>query len=283
MIFRVNHKTDYTYSGSVFLEPHIVRLKPRSDADQKISNFSFTVEPQPAGIHHFSDAEGNGATCIWFEEKTATLSISTSFEAQTFCKNPFNYLVTDNAFFQLPVTYENFDATVLEPFRAAPEIDDAVTAFGKSIFEQSSGATLDFLSRLCVAVYENFTVEIREQGPPLSPSMTFQYRRGACRDLVLLFMAVCRSFGLATRFVSGYQEGDPDMDQRHLHAWAEVYIPGGGWRGYDPSHGLVVADRHIALAASYAPEGATPVEGSFRGTGVSATINYFITLSALAE
>jgi transglutaminase-like putative cysteine protease len=73
------------------------------------------------------------------------------------------------------------------------------------------------------------------------------------------------------------------MDQRHLHAWAEVYIPGGGWRGYDPSHGLVVADRHIALAASFDPEGSAPVRGSFRGTGVTATTSYLISLSAIAE
>jgi len=92
-------------------------------------------------------------------------------------------------------------------------------------------------------------------------------------------MAACRNYGLATRFVSGYQEGDSDMTHRHLHAWVEVYIPGGGWRGYDPSHGLAVADRHIALSASYAPAGTLPVKGNFRGTGVTAEMKYFISLN----
>jgi transglutaminase-like putative cysteine protease len=283
MIFHVTHKTNYIYSAPVFPEPHIVRLSPRNDANQRISNFSLTVKPQPAGIHYFRDAEDNCAACIWFEEKTATLSIVTSFEAQTFGKNPFGYLVTDNAFLRLPAAYENFDATALEPSLAAIAMDDAVVAFGKSVFEDAHGDTLQFLTRLCNAIYENFTVETRKHGSPLSPSITLQYKRGACRDLVLLFMAICRSFGLATRFVSGYQEGDPDMEQRDLHAWAEVYIPGGGWRGYDPSHGLVVTDRHIALAASYDPAGAMPVKGNFRGTGVTATMDYHISLSALAE
>ena len=186
MIFRVIHKTNYIYSGAVFLEPHIVRLCPRNETNQKISNFSLTVEPQPLGIHHFLDAEGNCATCIWFEAETATLSITTSFEAQTFCKNPFSYLVTDNSFLQLPVLYENFDAIALEPFRSAIEIDDAVTTFGKSVFEDSNGDTLNFLSRLCLAIYNNFKVKIREHGPPFPPSITFQNKRGACRDLVLL-------------------------------------------------------------------------------------------------
>jgi transglutaminase-like putative cysteine protease len=229
------------------------------------------------------NAEGNNATCIWFEEKTASLSISTSFEAQSSCINPFGYLVTDTDFLQLPVSYEKNDTLALKLFLVPIDMDDAVTDFGNSVFKDSNGATLDFLSQLCVAVYENFKMEIREDGPPVSPAITFQNKRGACRDLVLLFMAVCRNFGLATRFVSGYQEGDPDMDQRDLHAWVEVYIPGGGWRGYDPSHGLMVTDRHIALAASHAPDGAAPVKGSFRGTGVLAKTKYHISLSAIAE
>ena len=276
MIFRISHKTNYTYSVPVFLEPHIVRLNPRSDANQKISNFLFTVEPQPAGIHHFLDAEGNCATCIWFEEKTTSLTITTSFEAQTYCKNPFTYLVTDDVFLRLPVRYDKPDAAALEPYRAAVDMHNTLSAFGMAVFDDANGDTLGFLSRLCLAIYENFTVEIREHGPPIMPSITLQNKKGACRDLALLYMAVCRSFGLATRFVSGYQEGDADMDHRHLHAWVEVYIPGGGWRGYDPSHGLVVADRHIALAASYDPAGTIPVTGSFRGTGVTAKMNYLI-------
>jgi len=283
MIYRISHKTDYTYSGPVFLEPHIIRLYPRNDASQAISNFFLTVEPRPAGVHHFLDAEGNNASCIWFENKTPTLSISTSFVAQTFCMNPFGYLVTDENFLQLPAIYKKNEALALGAFLAPVDQDNALTDFANSVFEESKGVTLDFLSLLCTAVYEYIKVEVREHGSPSPPAITFQNKRGACRDLVVLFITVCRNFGLATRFVSGYQEGDPEMDQRYLHAWAEVYIPGGGWRGYDPSHGLVVADRHIALAASYDPERAAPVKGSFRGTGVSATINYNISLSAIDE
>jgi transglutaminase-like putative cysteine protease len=283
MIFRISHKTNYSYSAPVFLEPHIIHLIPRNDACQKISNFFLTIEPQPVGVHYYLDTEGNNTACIWFEEKTARLSITISFEAQTFCMNPFGYLVTDNDFLQLPAIYEKTDQIALKPFFTPIDIDNAVTNFANSVFEDSNGVTLEFLSRLSLAVYENFKVETREHGPPFSPAVTFQNKSGACRDLVLLFMAVCRNFGLATRFVSGYQEGDPDMDERHLHAWAEVYIPGGGWRGYDPSHGLIVEDRHIALAASHDPAGTAPVKGNFRGTGVSATTNYLISLSAVAD
>ncbi|MDX1775844.1 MAG: transglutaminase family protein [Desulfobulbales bacterium] len=283
MKFHVSHQTDYQYSAPVFLEPHIIRLNPRHDACQKISNFHLEIVPQPDGIHHFLDAAGNYATCIWFAEKTPSLAITTSFEAQTFCTNPFGYLVTDAKFLRLPVSYEKNEAPALACFLATAAIDKDVQSFADMVLEHSEGVTLDFLAGLCTAVYENFTLETREHGVPFPPDITFQKKSGACRDLVVLFMAICRSYGLAARFVSGYQEGDPDMEQRHLHAWAEVYIPGGGWRGYDPSHGLVVADRHIALAASFDPGGAAPVSGTFRGTGVTATTSYSISLSAAPQ
>jgi transglutaminase-like putative cysteine protease len=88
----------------------------------------------------------------------------------------------------------------------------------------------------------------------------------------VLFMDACRTQGLAARFVSGYHEGDPDEEEKHLHAWAEVYVPGGGWRGFDPALGLAVADRHVALAAAVSPAQTMPVCGTFRGTGVRAEL-----------
>ena len=95
-------------------------------------------------------------------------------------------------------------------------------------------------------------------------------RTGACRDLTVLFMECCRSLGLAARFVSGYQEGDKGTDRRYMHAWAEVYLPGGGWRGFDPTHGIAVTDRHVAVASGPTPATAAPISGTFRGTGAIA-------------
>jgi transglutaminase-like putative cysteine protease len=241
------------------------------------------IEPQPAGSHDFLDAEGNLATSMWFEEKTDVLVISTSFEVQTFCVNPFGFLVTDNAFFLLPARYTGSDATVLAPFLEIADPDSAIEAFVKPLVKKAAGNTLNFLVLLNTAIYENFTVEIRDEGPPLPPVLTWQKKQGSCRDFAVLFIAACRSVGLAARFVSGYQEGDQDMEQRHLHAWAEVYIPGAGWLGYDPTHGLAVADRHIVLAASFHSMGAAPSTGTFRGTGSSSQMDYTIDLRSLPE
>lgn len=281
MLYHVTHTITYTYSAPVFLEPHIVHLRPRCDASQNIRSFSMIIEPEPAGIHDYLDAEGNCATCLWFEDKVSSFTVSTSFDVETLCINPFGYLVTDDSFFQLPVSYSKEHSLPLSPFLA--DIDDAaVLEFAREVNHQIQGKTIDFLAHLCTTIYNNFTLEIRDKGSPLPPSETIEKKRGACRDLALLYIAACRSVGLASRFVSGYQEGDPDMEHADLHAWAEVYIPGGGWRGYDPTHGLAVADRHIVLAASCTPAGASPVSGTLRGTGVTGDIDYRVTISHLS-
>jgi len=283
MRFKGSHHIRYSYSLPVFLEPQFLRLRPRNDTSQQVIEFSMSIEPQPAGSHDLLDAEGNLATSLWFEEKTDSLVISTSFEVRTLCVNPFGFLMTDNAFFQLPASYAGIDAAVLVPFLEAADPGSEIEVFVKPLVEKAGGNTLEFLALLNSAIYENFTVEIREEGPPLSSVLTLRRKQGSCRDFAVLFIAACRSVGLAARFVSGYQEGDPDMTQRHLHAWVEVYIPGGGWRGYDPTHGLAVADRHIVVAASYHPMGASPATGTFRGTGSTASMDYSIDLRSIPE
>ena len=108
---------------------------------------------------------------------------------------------------------------------------------------------------------------VRPHGAALSPEATWGERTGACRDLAPLFNEVCRLVGLPARFVSGYGYSD-FLDERHLHAWSEVYLPGAGWRGFDPTIGLAVADRHIAVAAARDPEDTAPTSGTYRGTGL---------------
>lgn len=282
MIYTISHQISYTYSAPVFLEPHIFRLRPRCDAAQGLLDFTLTADPNPAGRHDFLDPEGNGATCLWFEEKIDSLTVSTNFTVETFCTNPFGYLVTDDTFFDLPVSYGVEEGTSLVSFLADIEQDAAIEKFTGSIRREVKDRTIDFLSRLCTAIYESIEVEIRHVGRPHPPSVTLASGKGACRDLALLFVAACRSVGIAARFVSGYQEGDANTERPDLHAWAEVYIPGGGWRGYDPTHGLAVADRHIVLAASCGPAGAAPLQGAFRGTGISADMDYRIQLSQSA-
>jgi transglutaminase-like putative cysteine protease len=91
--------------------------------------------------------------------------------------------------------------------------------------------------------------------------------------LTVLFSEVCRAVGLASRFVSGYYALPDDDGQRHLHAWSEVYVPGAGWRGFDPGLGLAVSDHHVAVAAGSLPWAAAPIVGSFRGNDAISSLD----------
>jgi transglutaminase-like putative cysteine protease len=109
----------------------------------------------------------------------------------------------------------------------------------------------------------------RREGTPNAPEVTLATREGSCRDLAVLFCAACRAVGVTARFVSGYEREASLQENGELHAWAEVYFHGGGWRGYDPSRGLAVADSHVAVAAAADPLLAAPVTGVYRGPAKS--------------
>jgi transglutaminase-like putative cysteine protease len=163
-------------------------------------------------------------------------------------------------------------------------IDPIAVQLGQEISEATNGDVIAFLGELNQFIYSSCQYLIRETGNPLPPGRTWSEKKGSCRDLTVLFIEVCRAMGLAARFVSGYQEGDLDNSEYHLHAWAEVYLPGAGWRGYDPTHGLAVSDRHIALAASAISEYAAPISGAInRPGGVQSTMKYHLQIQKLAE
>ena len=123
-------------------------------------------------------------------------------------------------------------------------------------------------------LFADFSHIHRDTGAPQSPAHTLQSRRGACRDLAVLFVDCCRAEGIAARFASGYQKGDLQSERRHLHAWPEVYLPGGGWRGFDPTHGAPVADSHVTIAAAAHPRDTMPVTGSFYGEGATSKFDF---------
>jgi transglutaminase-like putative cysteine protease len=154
--------------------------------------------------------------------------------------------------------------TQLQPYLCPYTInpDPVAVQLAQEISLEVEGNTLSFLSNLNQHIYLNCQYTTRHKGDAWAPAITWNRKEGSCRDLAVLFMDVCRAVGIATRFVSGYQEGDPDTEDYHLHGWVEAYIPGGGWRGYDPTHGLAVADRHISLVASAFPRYTIPVSGA---------------------
>lgn len=264
MRYKIVHKTIYTYNQSVLLQPHLLRLRPRCDVWQKLQACSISVEPEAAGISEINDLDDNNCIKLWFTEPTESLKVQVNTQIETNKHNPFDYLLEPWAI-ELPFDYPNSLQTqlnlYLQPYYSLRP-DPTATQLAQEIYQEVTGNTISFLSVLNQRIYDNCEYIVRDTGEPWFPGTTWQSKRGSCRDFTVLFMEVCRAIGLGARFVSGYQEGDPNQEQRDLHAWAEVYLPGAGWRGYDPTLGLAVADRHIALAASPSPTYAAPISGT---------------------
>jgi transglutaminase-like putative cysteine protease len=268
MVFHISHVMRYSYSRPVFLEPQTFRLIPRTDGAQKLIDYDITIKPTPAGQSRYLDIEGNICIYAWFSGLTDSFEIHSISKTATFRENPFGYILSSDEYKKVPLNYPGNLKSLLLPCLENSSEDLLVQDLANTIMEESNGDTLTFLNNLTSYIYKNFKVTIREEGDPYSPEKTLQGKTGACRDLTILFIECCRYAGIAARFVSGYHTGDPKSHEHYLHAWAEVYLPGGGWRGYDPTLGLAVADMHIAIAASAHSLNASPITGSFRGTGV---------------
>ena len=235
MIFRITHTTRYDYSQPVFLEPHQLRLRPRSDGTQRVNQFALRIEPEPVSLTEALDAEGNALTNVHFAGTTQQLLIEMQCEVETLRTNPFDFI-------------------------------------------PANGRTVEFLTGFARNIHETYQTELREFGEPHPVAVTEQRRAGTCRDLAVLFIESCREEGWPARFVSGYHV--TANSPHHLHAWAEVLVPGGGWRGFDPTEGLAVGDRHVVVAAASKPRDAAPVIGAFRGTGAQSQMQVAIQLTA---
>ncbi len=278
MRYHISHSLNYSYSRSVFLEPLTVRLRPRCDSVQQVIQFKLDVVPTPDGISEYIDQGSNNAATLWFSGQHRTLSLSATSEVEVLPVNPFNFIVTENSLLNLPVIYPQSCEYELQPYLSRRCESSQVDDFIQPVIKETNGETIPFLVRLASQIDEQFDRVVRETGAPMAAEETIARRKGACRDLAVLFMESCRAVGLAARFVSGYRWSE-DLDEKHrMHAWAEVYISGGGWRGFDPSTGRAVADRHIAIATAANPLNAAPIGGTFRGTRVDSKLQYDISI-----
>ena len=271
MNFSLKHTSRYSYRKPVSLLPHIIRLRPRSDGTVRLVRFESEIDPKPMTLSACLDAEGNSVLHAWFRDTTAQLLIQTSFEVETSRSNPFDFLLAA-AGETLPIVYGDELSGSLAGYLLRLNGEDTVANFGRAIAEAAGGRTLDFLNALNSEIYKSCPISIRETGAPYPPEYTLEHRHGSCRDVAVLFIDACRAVGIAARFVSGYRPASTGRQRRYMHAWPEVYLPGGGWRGYDPTHDMAVNDEYVAVAACREPLGATPIEGGFGGAGATSTL-----------
>lgn len=276
MRFEISHNIRYTYTAPVFIEPMTIRLRPRCNAQQHVEYYELQVEPYPEILSDNLDIDSNCTTTICFNSMHDSLSIHASSVVCVPPIDPFGFIITEEQVLRLPATYPYSCSDSLEPYLRRRCESLLLDDFVNPILAKSKGETNSFLLNLSTEINEQFSKESRETGGARSLDETLSRRSGACRDLAFLFMECCRSVGLAARFVSGYgyREDIDLLKKRHMHAWAEVYLPGGGWRGFDPSIGLAVSGQHVTVAAAADPENAAPTSGAFRGTNVESTLIY---------
>lgn len=282
-VFRwaIRHETIYHYSTAVAFAPHVLRLSPRPEGVRTLAR-DLRITPVPVGLTDFNDDFGNTCTRVTFGPVAADeLKIESRIEVQLFARPAYGQAFALSALPPLPWALASFDSLWI--YRQT-ESSAEVSALAQRLAFEVGGAPLAFFERLCSTLYTTIDRQIRVEGAAQTPAQTLATGRGACRDLTVLYLAVCRSLGVAGRFVSGYQgqEASPD-GKRHLHAWPEVFVPELGWLGWDPTHGVPVGPGHVALCAAPDQAATMPVDGGFyfNGPTVTSTLGYSITFDSI--
>lgn len=269
MKFKISHETTYLFSDEVFLEPHYLRFRPKQTPYIDVKRFSIAIKSAPEGHNVLEDEEHNVIDFCWFEKLTNSLTISVESSLQTKDYNPFNFIIHPDSFNTLPFTYSTHQQQILYAYMQKVPLSQELISYADAIIDASRFNTVTFLSNLTAQIHKDFTVEYREDGPPLSPNNTFDSKTGSCRDLSWMHINLLRNYGIAARFVSGYFYFETEEPNYELHAWVEVFIPGTGWLGFDPSHGILTGNTHFSLASSAISENTMPVSGGIRGSATS--------------
>ncbi|MFC3415287.1 transglutaminase family protein [Algoriphagus hitonicola] len=283
MRVHVNHLSRYEYSAEVQLGIHHLFLLPQYRPYFSLEQENISISPTAEGQNYRQDLFGNWFKQAWFSIPTQSLTIKTEWIFTLHQFNPFAFIIEPN-FEQTGWKNPDFQfsyqekSSFLSPY-ITMEKRETFSDFLLGMKAKSSGL-IDFLVNLTQEIYQNWSHEIRHEQNVWEGEFTFSGRSGSCRDLALMQMQMLNSIGLATRFISGYAF-NPDLDEGHeLHAWLEVFLPGAGWVGLDPSLGLLTDHRYIPLACHPDPALTLPVQGTFGGKADS-ILKTFVDLKLL--
>ncbi len=267
MKLKVSHTTSYKYPKKIFLEPHYLNFKPLPRPYYQLEKFNLTIIPEPTGISERVSLENNQAFQIWQNEMTDNLFIKVDiilsirneeYKPLEFIVDPYNKMETSG------FKYPEYIGTYLDPFLQVKE-SDALKSYIRKAFEKKDKEIVAGLFELLENINHDWEHKRVEGEADPDAEECFQSKSGSCRDLAWMLISMLRMEGLASRFVSGYTY-NKELDTGHeLHAWVEVFLPGAGWVGLDPSLGLFTHQYYIPVATSFHPSHTMPVIGVYRG------------------
>jgi len=268
MKIRIQHRTTYNYNAPVSFGPHKIMIRPREGHDLHIESSILDIQPGHT-THWMRDVNGNSIAKVDFTEPATQLMIYSELVLQHYDANPLDFMVDESA--------------VHYPFVYEPDCQPELAAFMHIIYPKDTARlrewlvqfwkpgdkieTIVLLQNVTKLIYEKFKYKRRDESGVQTPAQTLEKNSGSCRDFATLLLEACRCWGLAARFVSGYMQCEAtEAGGASTHAWAEVYLPGAGWKGFDPTCGIMTGAQHVTVAVARDPENASPISGSFSGT-----------------
>ncbi len=262
---RITHVTEYHYHLPVTFGPHCALLRPREGHDLHIDSSRLKIEPN-ANVRWLRDIYGNSIAMITFTEPGQKLRLFSEVNVDLYDDTPIDCII-DPIAQSYPFQYDATEQVEVISYRLSsyPHDGPAIQAWLLDLYRPGQLiSTSELLNNLNTHIFKSFQYRHREEAGVQLPCRTIALGTGSCRDFAVFMMEAARHWGFASRFVTGYIQME-DGQHGATHAWTEIYIPGAGWRGFDPTNNKPAGNEHVSVAVAREHHKACPLSGTWEG------------------